>query len=138
MVQQREAAGLDRRKLLLAAGGTIASAGLAKSLSWPASGGAATSRALAQSLLPAPKPIPGGRTVAGHFIHFFSPHPRSSLDIEPSTMTDFKGSSALAYLVGSATGSDGQTYDVEVDIRAFQGQYVGVDGSSQQGSFAEL
>jgi hypothetical protein len=56
-------------------------------------------------------------------------------DVEPSTITDFKGSSALAYHVGTARGSDGKTYNLETDIRAFEGEYV-VDGIARRGSFA--
>jgi hypothetical protein len=57
------------------------------------------------------------------------------LDVEPNTITDFKGSSAVAFLVGTATGSDGKTYNLETDIRAFEGEYV-VGGASQRGAFA--
>lgn len=57
------------------------------------------------------------------------------LDVEPSTITDFNGSTALAYHVGSARASDGRTYNLETDIRAFDGEYV-VDGVSRHGSFA--
>jgi hypothetical protein len=57
------------------------------------------------------------------------------VDIEPSTITDFNGSTAVAYHVGSARGSDGKTYNLETDIRAFDGEYV-VDGETHRGSFA--
>ena len=57
------------------------------------------------------------------------------LDVEPSTITDFNGSSAVAYHVGTARASDGRTYNLETDIRAFEGEYV-VDGAVRRGSFA--
>jgi hypothetical protein len=57
-------------------------------------------------------------------------------DVEPSTITDFKGASALAYLIGSATGSDGHHYGLEMDIRVFEGRYIAEDGSRQRGAFA--
>jgi hypothetical protein len=55
--------------------------------------------------------------------------------VEPSTITDFNGSSAVAYHVGTARASDGRTYHLETDVRAFEGEYV-VDGETRHGSFA--
>lgn len=57
------------------------------------------------------------------------------LDYEPSTITDFKGSSAVAYHVGRVRGSDGRSYNLETDIRAFEGEYV-AEGAVRHGSFA--
>jgi hypothetical protein len=57
------------------------------------------------------------------------------LDTEPATITDFNGTSAVAYHVGSARGDDGKTYNLETDIRAFEGDYV-VDGVMRHGAFA--
>jgi hypothetical protein len=57
------------------------------------------------------------------------------LDVEPSTIADFNGSTAVAFHVGTARASDGKTYNLETDIRAFEGEYV-VDGVSHRGSFA--
>jgi hypothetical protein len=37
---------------------------------------------------------------------------------------------------GTATGSDGATYNLETDMRAFKGKYVGADGKRHFGSFA--
>ena len=56
-------------------------------------------------------------------------------DVEPSTITDFNGFTALAYHVGSARASDGRTYNLETDIRAFEGEDV-ADGAVRHGSFA--
>jgi hypothetical protein len=56
-------------------------------------------------------------------------------DVEPGTITDFRGSSAVAYHVGTATGSDGKTYNLETDVRIMEGEYV-VDGSVHRGAFA--
>ena len=56
-------------------------------------------------------------------------------DVEPGTIVDFDGSSAVAYHVGSVRGSDGVTYDLETDVRAFDGEYA-VDGVVYEGSFA--
>jgi hypothetical protein len=57
------------------------------------------------------------------------------LDVEPSTIGDYRGKTALAYLAGSATGSDGESYGVEVDMRVFQGSYV-AGGETHEGTFA--
>jgi hypothetical protein len=105
--------------------------------------------------LPAPKPIPGGLNlglVAGlappyDFIHVFPPGPEDitlpftggtlqGLDVEPSTLTDFHGATAVAYHVGEARGSDGHTYNLETDMRVMEGKYVAVDGTTRHGSFA--
>jgi hypothetical protein len=56
-------------------------------------------------------------------------------DVEPGTITDFNGSSAVAFHVGSAVGNDGRTYNLETDLRAFEGDYV-VAGETHRGAFA--
>jgi hypothetical protein len=56
-------------------------------------------------------------------------------DVEPGTITDFNGSSAVAFHVGSAVGNDGTTYNLETDLRAFEGDFV-VDGQTHRGAFA--
>ena len=99
-------------------------------------------------ILPAPRPIPGGDVVPPQ-IHVFEPGtpnkvlpytgaPMEGLDVEPSTIADFKGFIAQAYHVGTATGSDGKRYSLETDIRAYQGDYVAADGSHHSGTFALL
>ncbi len=143
-----EDAALNRRRFVLGAAGTVAGAGLTK-LAWPSSTSAASSRAMTGAVLPAPNPIPGGAFDVGPpfgVLHVFVPGDPSvtlpftggtlgGFDVEPITATDFKGSSAVAFHVGSARGSDGKTYNLETDIRAFEGQYV-VDGVTHQGAFA--
>ena len=99
-------------------------------------------------VLPAPKPIPGGNQVpGGPFIHAFVPGPPDvtlpfsglqlqGLDVEPSLITDYQGFTALSYLVGTASGSDGKQYLLEADLRAMEGRYVAEDGSRHHGLFA--
>jgi hypothetical protein len=99
----------------------------------------------ANGTLPAPDPIPGGLDIPGAgVIHLFLPGPEDvtlpfsglglqGLDVEPSTITDFRGVTALAYLAGEARGSDGETYNLEADIRAYEGRYVGADGTRRRG-----
>jgi hypothetical protein len=96
---------------------------------------------------PAPRPIPGGNTLPnGDLIHVFGAGDPAvtlpftggtlqGLDAEPSTITDFKGASAVAYHVGRARGSDGTIYNLETDMRAFEGLYV-AEGAVRRGSFA--
>ena len=48
---------------------------------------------------------------------------------------DFKGFAAVAFHVGTATGSDGTVYDVETDMRAFRGTYVDGTGKRHFGTF---
>jgi hypothetical protein len=82
-------------------------------------------------------------------IHIFLPGPPEielpfsklrlmGLDVEPSTITDYKGTTALAYVIGTATGSDDVEYGLEADIRAFEGKYVSADGSTNRGMFAMI
>jgi hypothetical protein len=125
-------------------------------------GSGLSSRALAQDNkghdepLPEPKPIPGVLDLSGlgvpppyDFIHQFSPGPEGvvlpftqvplqGLDVENSTITDFKGASTLAYHVGKAKGSDGKTYGLETDIRVMEGKYVSVEGTRRRGTFVEI
>jgi hypothetical protein len=106
--------------------------------------------------LPEPKPIPGGTDLSGFglkppydFIHQFAPGPKGvvlpftgvplqGLNVEPSNITDFKGTTALAYHAGKAKGSDGKTYDLETDFRVMEGEYVSVEGTRRHGTFAGI
>jgi hypothetical protein len=99
-------------------------------------------------VLPAPKPIPGGFELPdGTVLHVFPPGPPDitlpftgvtllGLDVEPSVITDYKGFTALAFHVGTATGSDGKRYDLETDLRAMEGTYIAENGTRQRGLFA--
>jgi hypothetical protein len=132
---------VGRRSFLLGTAGTLA-VGLSASLTRPK-----VSEAHAAPLLP-PKPIPGGIDIPP-LIHIFVPGPETitlpftrftlqGLNVEPSTITDFQGVTAQAYHVGTATGSDGITYNLETDVRIYAGDYVAEDGSRSQGTFAHL
>ena len=80
-----------------------------------------------------PLPIPGGR------FHFFAPGPRllglSGLHFEASTITNFQGDLALAYLRGTARSAAGQNFTLAADMRVFSGEYVAADGISRRGVF---
>jgi hypothetical protein len=147
---------LGRRSFLLGTAGALA-AGLTAPLDRPGISQADSDwPQLPQHLrapLPAPKPIPGGIDLGSDFspsfIHLFIPGPETitlpftlftlqGLNVEPSVITDFNGVTALAYHVGTATGSDGIEYNLETDVRVFQGQYVAEDGSRHEGTFGEF
>jgi hypothetical protein len=106
-----------------------------------------------QAPLPAPKHIPGGIDLGSDFspsfIHIFVPGPETiilpftgfalqGLNVEPSTITDFKGVTAQAYHVGTVTGSDGITYNLETDVRIYEGEYIAEDGSRHAGTFGHM
>ena len=90
-------------------------------------------------------PIPGGISLSPPLpplIHLFAPGPTQQglqgLDVEPNVISNFRGFAAQAYPVGSgtATDSEGNTYDVNSDMRVFQGEYVSSDGTHHRGTFA--
>ena len=139
---------LDRRRFLISAG-AVTGAGIASTLGGPSVAMAHPSEG--PKLVPTPEPIPGGLPIGlpppYDLIHIFLPGPTDvtlpfsglqlmGLDVEPSTITDFNGSTALAFLVGTATGSDGAEYNLEADIRAFKGDYVAADGSTVRAAFS--
>jgi hypothetical protein len=88
-----------------------------------------------------PKPIPGGIQIpGGPLIHVFAPGPVDlgfqGENAEPSTITDFKGFSAMAYIAGTVTDADGNTFNMQNDMRVYRGTYVSEDGSVLTGTFA--
>jgi len=75
-----------------------------------------------------PVPVPGGA-------HLFAPRP-TDLQVNPSSIGDFDGTVALAYLKGRAKGGDGHRFLMQDDMRLMTGTYLAADGSSHSGSFA--
>jgi hypothetical protein len=138
---------LDRRRFLQSAGGVAVAAGMVGTLAWPRNASADQATA-SESPLPQPRPIAGGIQIpGGPLIHVFAPGPSNvtlpfsgttlqGFDVDPSPITDRAGFSALAFHVGKATGSDGQAYNLETDIRAFKIRYVAADGTRPFGTFA--
>ena len=136
---------LDRRKFVAGAVGGVASACLVGAVGTAGPAAALSGRGR-RGVAPAPQPIPGGLEIGGSLIHTFGPgDPAVTLpftgatlggfDVEPGTITDFDGSSAVAYHVGTARGSDGIMYNLETDMRALEGNYI-VDGVERYGAFA--
>ncbi len=134
------------RRLMMHAAGAAAGAALAAAAR-PVVAEAGALGAVGGTPLPAPKPIPGGLQIpGGPLIHVFPPGPTSvtlpfsglplqGLNVEPSVITDFQGTTALAFHAGTATGSDGQRYNLETDMRVFAGEYVAANGSRRRGTF---
>lgn len=142
----QRASTLSRRRFVQTA--AVAAAGVTGSLAGPAGsaahGGAHGHR---QAVVP-PKPIPGGITLPdGSTLHVWPagdptvtlPFTQSSplgFDYDPSTITDFRGFSAIAFHAGSAIGSDGATYNLETHMTALKGTYVATDGTRRFGTFS--
>jgi len=87
----------------------------------------------------APRPIPGGVTVFGVFIHHFPIVVPPALR-EPSQITDFKGIVTNCRVRGRGTGTDTRTgatktLNFQVDNGFMQGLFVGVDGKRHHGTF---
>ena len=90
-----------------------------------------------------PRPIPGGVSPLGHFIHHFPPVPLLGPGPinEPSQITDFRGLVGITRVLGSGTGKDKGTsassrLNFQVDNGFMSGQYVGEDGRRHRGTFA--
>src|SRR5262245_21168718 len=112
------AVALSRRGLLRGA-----AAGVGATLAWPVPGLAHHDDTSHRKRVVPPTPIPGGIEIP-QLIHVWVPGPTTltlpfsggvpqGLDTEPATLTDFAGFSAMAYHVGTATGDDGTTYNLE-------------------------
>jgi hypothetical protein len=139
---------LSRRRFFH--GAAVAAAGVAGPLAWPARGIAGDDDGdhgdHGRAVVP-PKPIPGGIQIPdGPQIHVWAPGDPSvtlpfsggmpmGFDVDPSTITDFRGFSAVAFHVGTATGSDGSKFNLETDMRVFKGTYVATDGTQRFGTF---
>jgi hypothetical protein len=140
----RSASTLSRRRFVQTA--AVAAASVTGSLAGPARGAAWGGDDHGPPAVP-PKPIPGGIQIPnGPQIHVWQPGDPSvtlpfthstlmGFDFDPDTITDFRGFSALAYHAGTATGSDGATFNLETDLRAFKGTYVAPDGTRRFGNF---
>ena len=57
------------------------------------------------------------------------------LQVDPSSILDFDGTVALAYLLGTATDGDGRSYRMISDMRVMRGDYIATDGTRKQGTF---
>jgi hypothetical protein len=88
---------------------------------------------------PAARAFDGVMPVPPGGAHIFAPGPRGRLQgpqANPSSVGDFDGAVALAYLKGRATGGDGHRFLMLNDMRIMSGDYLAADGSRHHGSFA--
>jgi hypothetical protein len=91
---------------------------------------------------PEPTPIPGGLKPPGSpVLHVWAPGPvglndfAQGVDVEPSTITNFRGMSAIAYVQGKARTNSRSNLDLDSDMRLFVGTYM-KDGVEHRGAFA--
>jgi hypothetical protein len=120
----------SRRNFLTTAAGA---AGLAFWLPEPAA------RRLGRGKSADPKPIPGGVSPLGIFIHHFPAQltaaPLDTLS-EPSQITDFKGFVGLTRLRGAGTSPQYPgTLAYQSDMGFMKGQFIAEDGKLHQGVF---
>ncbi len=87
----------------------------------------------------APKPIPGGASPLGIFIHHFPVQPTATpFDslTEPSQITDFNGVVGLNRIRGAGRGSGfADTLAFQADIGFMKGKFIGEDGKHHEGVF---
>jgi hypothetical protein len=144
--QPHRASTLSRRRFVQTT--ALAAAGVTGSLAGPARGAAwGHQHHHRQAVIP-PNPIPGGITLPdGTVLHVwpagdptvtlpFSGSSPLGFDYDPSTITDFRGFSAIAFHAGTAVGSDGATYNLETHMTALKGTYIGTDGTRRFGTFS--
>ena len=137
---------LSRRRALGLGGAAVAGGALA-TVAGPLSPAAGHST---DPLVGLPKPSPGGIDAPPiGFIHWYIPGPDGAttpilgipsggLDAEPSTITDFRGTTAFAILVGDVVASDGRDYLLEMDVRVMEGEYLDENGDLFEAAFAFL
>jgi hypothetical protein len=87
----------------------------------------------------APKPIPGGVSPLGIFIHHFPAQltaaPLSSLS-EPSQITDFRGFVGLTRIRGGGKGSGfADPLAFQTDMGFMKGTFIAEDGNLHEGVF---
>ena len=137
------ASALSRRRFVQAAA-VAAAGGVSGPLAWPARAAADNGGDGDRNSVVPPQPIPGGFLPGIHVwvpgdpgvTLPFSKTTLMGFDVDPTTIFDFQGFSAVAFHAGTATGSDGKTYNLETDIRAYKGTYVASDGVRRFGKFA--
>jgi hypothetical protein len=85
-----------------------------------------------------PKPIPGGVSPLGIFIHHFpvipTATPLQNLT-EPSQISDFKGLVGLNRIRGGGRGKGFPKLAFQADLGFMKGLYIGVDGKRHHGTF---
>ena len=85
-----------------------------------------------------PKPIPGGVSPFGVFIHHFPvPPPGTPLASIPelSQITDFNGFVTQSRIQGGGTGTGFGSLTFQADMGFMVGEYIGMDGKHYNGAF---
>jgi hypothetical protein len=120
---------LSRRAFVGGAAAAAAGASLGSGLLWPAAGSAAALSGRA------PKPTTNAVVIEGLTFHFTF----FGRGMDPSVITDFKGSVGVADVRGKGTARnpDGsvETLLFDTDMRFMKGVYVGKDGAFHRGTF---
>jgi hypothetical protein len=136
-----------RRRVILAGAGALAGAAFATSAAHASDD--RDERGHDGRTPPAPLPIPGGIQIGptpADVIHVwgagnpnvtlpFSGGPLQGLDYDSTTILNFEGHVAVAFHAGKAMASDGKQYNLETDIRAFEGRFALADGTKHEASF---
>lgn len=141
MTPQLDEYGTTRRQVLRGAlaGGAVAAA----TVGWTADSAAAESRhrrgiGSAGGAEPRPIPFANDPGIGNVKVHTFLPE----RGVELSTITDFRGSLGVASVLGTGTETNLRTGETRtglpysVDVRFFEGQYVGKDGRFHHGTFS--
>src|SRR2546426_3721927 len=72
-------------------------------------------------------------------MQILSPGPRTlgfdGLAADPSSIGNFQGVVALAYMRGTVRDATGRSFVMVNDIRVFTGDYVSADGAQRRGAF---
>jgi hypothetical protein len=109
---------LDRRRMLFGTAGVVAGGALVASRAQLAF---ADSDHGSGAVVPPPKPIPGGLQIpGGPFIHVFLPGPTS-------VTLPFSGLQLM--------GLNVKRYNVETDLRFYEGTYIAENGTRHEGTF---
>jgi hypothetical protein len=135
-----------RRRLILAGAGALAGAALAGS-TVHASDERGDHGSGGRRVPMAPLPIPGGLDIPGvGVIHVwaagktgvglpYSGGVLQGLNYDSTTILNFEGNVAVAYHAGKAVAGDGTQYNLETDVRAFEGRFALADGTKHEASF---
>jgi hypothetical protein len=87
------------------------------------------------------EPIPTTLNIAGVDVHVQAP-PLTGPDTDPSTVTNFSGASAIAFISGLVDRHDRRTGETRTlpfqftDMRFMQGEFRGRDGHQRDATFA--
>src|SRR5262245_34718880 len=137
---------VGRRRLILASAGAVAGAALAATAAHASDDRDDHERGRRS----APLPIPGGIQIGptpDDVIHVWAPGPSTTKlpfsgaplqghDYDSTTIYTLDGNVAIASHAGRGVAGDGTPYNLETDVRAFEGRFALADGTKHEASFA--